>query len=430
MSNTAIRWAWSTKTRSRGSKCTLVCLADHANKAGRCWPSQKRMSDMTGASVDTIQRDLREFIASGLIKAGLRNTGNGRKSSVYTLLMPGVNEQPQTAKVRSGLDRKSGEPKPQNRHPKPQSCGLDNKNPQLEPLKREAEAPSAPLSTDSIEGKKKAPAIKQPLPLDWTPGAELLAYGFGIGLTANETKDDLERFGVHCTQKHPDRKSADWNVDARQWLDRFAIKLKRKPIDPATIRTDEKTGKSFVVPKGFARVDMSSNAGIVWESFDRYLRREANFGSSNFNPVKAGLPADFVLSRETLKFFYLVRTELPPEPLGKFFFEASTQQFAEWRRYKRSFYWDSEFAADLFHVGGEIMYGWWFDKESPPVWIDYGTPQWRAWDNHRRATRPRYDERDAAWLKANRIIDGENRTGFWSDSEWPPPEPELVQKAA
>jgi hypothetical protein len=282
---------------------------------------------MTGASVDTIQRDMLEFIKNGLITVELRNTGSGRRSSVYTLLMPGVNEQP-----------------------KPQSCGLGQtanrvaqtaksaaqtaivrlgeRNPQLEPKR---EAPKAPApSTDSIEGKKKAPAIKpQPLPLDWTPSTELAAYGFGIGLTADETKNDLERFRAHCTQKHPDRKSADWNVDARQWLDRYATKLNRKPIDPASIQTDEKTGKSFVVPKGFFRVDMSSAAGKVWESFDRYLKRETHFGSSNFNPVKAALPADFALSRETFTSYYLVRTELPPEPLGKFFFEASTSQFAE-----------------------------------------------------------------------------------------------------
>jgi hypothetical protein len=76
------------------------------------------------------------------------------------------------------------------------------------------------------------------------------------------------------------------------------------------------------------------------------------------------------------------------------------------------------------------MEGWWFDKESPPIWIDYGTQQWRAWDDYKRATRGRlYDDRAAAWLKANRIIDGEKRTGFWSDSELPP-EAEPMQKAA
>ena len=102
------------------------------------------------------------------------------------------------------------------------------------------------------------------------------------------------------------------------------------------------------------------------KSFDRYLRRDANFGFTNFNPVKAGLPADFVLSRGNS--YYLVRTEFPPEPLGKCFVKDSTPQFAAWKRFKRDRY--SEFDADLFNFGGDIMKGWWFDKELPPVWVD------------------------------------------------------------
>src|SRR6202035_5504853 len=122
-----------------------------------------------------------EFIDKGLISVELRNTGNGRKSSVYTLMMPGVNEQPKPQPCGLGQTANRGA---QTAKSASQTAIMRSgeRNPYTDPLKREA--PSAPALSDLIEGKKKALAIKpQPLPLDWTPSAELNAYGFGIGLT-------------------------------------------------------------------------------------------------------------------------------------------------------------------------------------------------------------------------------------------------------
>ena len=225
MSNAAIRWAWSIETRSRGSKCTLVCLADHANKAGQCWPSQKRMAEMTGASVDTIQRDLREFVDSGLIAIELRNSGSGRRSSVYTLLMPGVVSASSpnrslavSAKPQIGLAQTAKSV------PQTAIVRLGNKNPHLEPLKREApSAPSlSPKDCNLRSGKLSRIAS------DWKPDDLDLAYAREQGLDEEQIAYVTASFHDYYL-KAPDDKgeSNNWQASWRTWVRREIVDIRK-----------------------------------------------------------------------------------------------------------------------------------------------------------------------------------------------------------
>jgi hypothetical protein len=50
---------------------------------------------------------------------------------------------------------------------------------------------------------------------------------------------------------------------------------------------------------------------------------------------------------------------------------------------------------------------------SPRVWVREGTPQWNAWEDHRRANGQRP-------LKTQRKVEGEPQTGWMFETEWPP----------
>lgn len=65
----------------------LLTIADAADDSGRCWPSQRRIHELTGLSVSTIRTALREFEELGILTttARVRSEGRGRTSNLYHL---------------------------------------------------------------------------------------------------------------------------------------------------------------------------------------------------------------------------------------------------------------------------------------------------------------------------------------------------------
>lgn len=102
MSNAALRWAWSVRTQPT-CKLVLVCLADHADKAGHCWPSLARLSDRTGLDRSTVARKLGELEELGMIERE-RSSGGASKSTRYVLQLShsATVEQSQPATVAHG----------------------------------------------------------------------------------------------------------------------------------------------------------------------------------------------------------------------------------------------------------------------------------------------------------------------------------------
>lgn len=78
MSYQATEWASQQETGSPARKVLLFALARHADKRGRCWPSQLTLARATEQSLDTVQRQLRKLEASGHVKITKRRWKEGR----------------------------------------------------------------------------------------------------------------------------------------------------------------------------------------------------------------------------------------------------------------------------------------------------------------------------------------------------------------
>jgi DNA-binding transcriptional ArsR family regulator len=81
MSVAAMSWAFGLKLRST-EKLVLLALADHANDAGSCWPSNARIMEMTGLSDGAVRGALRALKAAGVVRAEARRG----TSNVYALM--------------------------------------------------------------------------------------------------------------------------------------------------------------------------------------------------------------------------------------------------------------------------------------------------------------------------------------------------------
>jgi len=88
MSNKALTWAFSTPLPST-PKFTLVVLADLADEADSCFPSQGHIARSTGASVRTVVRTLAQLEAAGYIMRQRRHRGNGSRTSDRYVLRVG-----------------------------------------------------------------------------------------------------------------------------------------------------------------------------------------------------------------------------------------------------------------------------------------------------------------------------------------------------
>ena len=69
------------------AKLVLLALARHADRQGRCYPSAKRLAELTGITDRTIYRKLNTLEGLGLIKRKGRTKDGRKTSNVYTLIL-------------------------------------------------------------------------------------------------------------------------------------------------------------------------------------------------------------------------------------------------------------------------------------------------------------------------------------------------------
>ncbi|HPE80103.1 MAG TPA: helix-turn-helix domain-containing protein [Gammaproteobacteria bacterium] len=81
MSNDALRWAWA-QPLNHAAKLVLLCLADHADDSGTCWPSLSRIAAMTGLDQSTVKRKIRALEHDGLVNRS-RSIGGAGHSTRY-----------------------------------------------------------------------------------------------------------------------------------------------------------------------------------------------------------------------------------------------------------------------------------------------------------------------------------------------------------
>lgn len=74
---------------SHRARVVYMCLKDHADKQGVCWPGIRTIMRELNLSRRTVQRALKELEQSGLIKRTPRYRENGgRSSDFYSLSDP------------------------------------------------------------------------------------------------------------------------------------------------------------------------------------------------------------------------------------------------------------------------------------------------------------------------------------------------------
>lgn len=89
MSFEATKWAWKAPVENANQRLVLLNLADRANKAGTCWPTQKRIAADTGLGERTVRAKLAEMEALRLLTRRTRLVGTRRTSDLITLALGG-----------------------------------------------------------------------------------------------------------------------------------------------------------------------------------------------------------------------------------------------------------------------------------------------------------------------------------------------------
>ena len=94
MSVQAMAWAWGAEGLTTTEKFVLVCLADHADHDGVCWPGQDRVAEKTGLGERTVRRAVQSLIEKEQLSGQRRRRVDGTLSGyVYTLKLPQPNPQ-------------------------------------------------------------------------------------------------------------------------------------------------------------------------------------------------------------------------------------------------------------------------------------------------------------------------------------------------
>jgi len=92
VSGEATVWAWAQEITSPTARLVLLCLADHADEDGVCWPSQARIARKTGLSERAVRDALKVLDTDGLglISRESRNRGAERTSDRIVLSLSEV----------------------------------------------------------------------------------------------------------------------------------------------------------------------------------------------------------------------------------------------------------------------------------------------------------------------------------------------------
>lgn len=81
MSWDTMAWARRVRTGNPGRKAVLMVLAEYADEADSCYPSQATLAAATEQSERTVRRQLAELEAMGLLHRSHRGNGNGGRTS-------------------------------------------------------------------------------------------------------------------------------------------------------------------------------------------------------------------------------------------------------------------------------------------------------------------------------------------------------------
>lgn len=93
MSVNCLQWSFNTPLRGLALKGVLNALADHADPAGKCWPSVDRLARYAGCDAKTARKALRDLEAMGAIRREARLG----KSDMFELVLSWVPQEAASA---------------------------------------------------------------------------------------------------------------------------------------------------------------------------------------------------------------------------------------------------------------------------------------------------------------------------------------------
>jgi SOS-response transcriptional repressor LexA len=121
-----IEAAYRIKVGSPIRKAVLLALANHANKDGYCWPSQKLLAAETEFGLSTIRREIRALEKLGFI----RMQRNYNQPSKYRLIF----RPPQRGGSTATLERRPPRDSTPKRHTVEPNRQEPSQNPSIEPV--------------------------------------------------------------------------------------------------------------------------------------------------------------------------------------------------------------------------------------------------------------------------------------------------------
>jgi DNA-binding transcriptional ArsR family regulator len=268
MSRAARDWAWNCQGLTPGQRLVLLALAEHADDAGRCWPSLSRLAERTEVDRRTVTRSLAALETRGL----LQRERIERRSTVYTLAVgrsdsnaelqdrasAGHATQPSESQTQpldrgttplvNGIENAPDDRPPEMSGPKPRGKRPPDRG--VRPPREGAETPSnvTPLGASCPKSngfrplaggvrppdlgaprppnrhKNRQETVKEPtstarerptialkparpIPPDWQPGERVFAWAAKQGISPESVNAQIDEFVVYWSDAGERRKS-------------------------------------------------------------------------------------------------------------------------------------------------------------------------------------------------------------------------------
>lgn len=238
-----MNWAFSTALPKAVDKLLLVCLANYADDAGLCFPSQAKIVGDTSLDRKTVIAGMSRLAERGLITDTNDRKGATRQVVVWRLALNGpVNGTVPSFPVNSPVfpdeaSRISRETVPQTGHgttiepsvEPPGEPSLVARGPVAADLFGETPAPKpGPAPTEPRPAKPPRAKARSAVPADFWPSAAGIAFAAERGMDDAALPDQVQRF----RDNHEGRGTlmANWDAAWRTWCGNFRAFARSAPV--------------------------------------------------------------------------------------------------------------------------------------------------------------------------------------------------------
>lgn len=261
MSHDATAWAKAQQTGNSPAKFILMVLADFAGTDYSCYPSVKKLAEITELGESTVRQATKKLTEDGLIRVFYRYRDNHtRRSSRYQLLVDGVDTMEPDAEDWAGHRQVSAEGHRQEAAGTRQEAADSQRQelaliPHSDPSLREP-------SPDTPGASRTAKATR--LPANFQPTAEMRAWFLDENLLAAIPNPRLEHdsFCDYWTAKAGvNARKVDWAATWRNWMRKAATRSGQggnyqtggNGYKPST--TDQRVAQGLAVAEKFRKME-------------------------------------------------------------------------------------------------------------------------------------------------------------------------------